>query len=1009
MTREDIESFVDVGKTYTFGDGQIEIVGSVIKISESAVIIQKKDGLKRMLSIENIQTIDEDIESATNEYHILSKDKVSFDEEQMKEASNSVLDITAYSGNMSTVELSPYILSLISSVDFKKYAKMSLLDEKLIETGSFSGNREEAEKSIEALKEYLNDNYKKEISGEFYLTMAKIAYDSSKKYEVPKDFVMSLLGAALVELGDQKIVDSREIDSARSYYIEALKILPDNNDKNHIKASNMLVYSFFTTLTDLQEEIKKREVSECIYLSKYYSNVVENQDNIREFIIATFMLYNNESKASKTVDLIRKSIEETPKLLDGVETELARIQRIEREEMDKDFSDAWKGAYDEYVDQMDQLKSSIALCASDIKMDERVKECKNKIEEIRRKELLFGLDDDNVAEFVKSITDLFEIRKSETVNERINGYRDLHRSIEVDLRNFGNYPSEWSYSAIKEPNTKLLEEIKGRVEELCNKSKPELKISVLNSQAIMNARSVKVEINVKNNEHRQTADAIDIEISCLDNEIKMEEMETFSSVESGEQDTYVMKFQLSENTIRRGNFKINVKVKYKYYINFMTSVDGEESAEFTINIINKAFKKIDNMYAKIVNGTGLKDYPEMFKGRKKLIDKLCASMDLGNGKMNTNRGIVLWGQRRVGKNSVKDHFKEQLKTQYPDAYIHIDIGSIGRLQNSFKNLLLIIVSSTEKEIRRHHKELFEYYKSAGLCELGKQIRTDENYVVLFGEYMQELMEVINEYSNPYTNIPLYYIDEFTYCYEWIMEGKVDGKEFMQFLKSFISDYGICAVLLAQDNMPVWKAEYPNEFNCMDFDNMISYLDKAGTQELVCEPCSIGGESRFNEESVDYIHDLTRGSAYLIDILCDQIIDYLNEAKEAEYVTKYTVENVLLSWIDGEKDFFEETVFEPQYQDTSKVGEDAKRVEEANKSLLSEISVGTKEREFIEKSELRFFEDNAYEFAEDVYERLVKRKVVVEEGSKCKLYMPLLKFMFLKKRGLMDKDALEYVD
>ena len=210
-------------------------------------------------------------------------------------------------------------------------------------------------------------------------------------------------------------------------------------------------------------------------------------------------------------------------------------------------------------------------------------------------------------------------------------------------------------------------------------------------------------------------------------------------------------------------------------------------------------------------------------------------------------------------------------------------------------------------------------------------------------------------------------------------------------------------------MPVWKAEYPNEFNCMDFDNMISYLDKAGTEELVCEPCSIDGESRFNEESVDYIHDLTRGSAYLIDILCNQIIDYLNEAKETEYVTKYTVENVLLSWIEGEKDFFEETIFEAQYQDTSKVGEDAKLVEEANKSLLSEISIATRDREFADKSELRFFSENEREFADDVYERLVKRKIVVEEGNKCKLYMPLLKFMFLKKRGLMDKDALEYVD
>ena len=1025
MKSEDIKLFIEEGRSYLFGDGQTEVVGKVLKISASAVIVQKQNGMKKIISFDNIHTIDEDISVAeiqeSKEAEKGNSVKNPVNDETLKLSSNSVLDITTFSGDGSEVKLSPYLLSLIERIDLKEYSKRSLIEERLITTGKFSGTSEEAENSIKKIKQYLKDDddyekkikqyyeKKKEMSGDLYLVMTRIAYDTSKRCDIPKDYIMTLLGAALVELGDQRIIDFREIDSARSYYIEALKILPSQEDKNHIKAANMLVYSFFTTMSDLQKEIIEDQVSQSEYLSKYYSNLEKYQDNIREFVIASFMLYNDGSKATKVVDMIKESISENSSLLKIVRTEMARIQNKDLDEMDKDFSDAWKGTYDEYVDQMDELKTNIELCALEIKMDEHLKDYKNKIEEIRAKELLFGLDNANVGEFVKVITGLFGIKKCETVNEKINVYRDLHRSIEGDLKNFSNCPSEWSYTAMKEPNTTILEEIKNRVEELCNKSKPQLEISVLNSEAMMSDGSVKIEINVKNGEHCQTADAIDIDVSCLDNEIKTEEVETFSSVESGEQDTYVMKFHLTENTIKQEKFKIAVKVKYKYYMNFMTSVDSEESAEFVIGLISEKFKQIDNRYHKIANGTGLKGYPEMFKGRTELINKLCASMDLGNGKMNTNRGIVLWGQRRVGKNSVKDHFKEQLKMKYPKAYIHIDIKSIGRAQGSFKNLLLLIISSTEKEIKRHHKELFEKYMDAGLCDLSKQIKTDDNYVVSFGEYMQELMDVIHDNSAPYTNIPLYYIDEFTYAYAWIMEGKVDGKEFMQFWKSFISDYGICAVLLAQDNMPVWKAEYPNEFNCMDFDNMISYLDRSGTEELVCEPCPINGKSRFNGESVEYIYNLTRGSAYLIDILCDQIIEYLNEIKETDYVTKYTVENVLLSWIEGDKDFFEETIFEAQYQDTSKVGEAAKNVEKANKELLSEISVETKDKEFTDKATLKFFADNEPDFANEIYERLVKRKILTEDGNKCKLYMPLLKFMFLKKKGLMDKEALENVD
>ena len=1011
MKSEDIKLFIEEGRSYLFGDGQTEVVGKVLKISESAVIVQKQNGMKKIISFDNIHTIDEDISigeiQESKEAEKGNSVKNSVNDEVLKLSSNSVLDITAFSGDGSEVELSPYLLSLIERIDLKKYSKQSLIEERLITTGKFSGTSEEAENSIKKLKQYLKDyddyGKKKEMSGDLYLAMARIAYDTSKRCDIPKDYIMTLLGAALVELGDQKIIDPCKNDSARSYYIEALKILPSQEDKNHIKAANMLVYSFFKVPSDLENDIKNRQVSERENFSKYYDNLAGFQNNIREFIITTFMLYNDGSRATKVVGMIKESICRNQPLLDAVKIDLACIQNKTPEEMDTDFSDAWKDAYDIYTEQMIKLNDSIGLCASEITLEEQLKNHIDQIKEIKSKKILFGDDDDKIGKFIEKITKLIEIRKCETVNEKINVYRDLNSGPSEE------YSTEWSYSAMKEPNEKILEEIKNRVEELCNKSKPQLEISVLNSEAMMSDGSVKIEINVKNREHCQTADAIDIDVSCLDNEIKTEEVETFSSVESGEQDTYVMKFHLTENTIKQEKFKIAVKVKYKYYMNFMTSVDSEESAEFVIGLISEKFKQIDNRYHKIVNGTGLKGYPEMFKGRTELINKLCASMDLGNGKMNTNRGIVLWGQRRVGKNSVKDHFKEQLKMKYPKAYIHIDIKSIGRAQGSFKNLLLLIISSTEKEIKRHHKELFEKYMDAGLCDLSKQIKTDDNYVVSFGEYMQELMDVIHDNSEPYTNIPLYYIDEFTYAYAWIMEGKVDGKEFMQFWKSFISDYGICAVLLAQDNMPVWKAEYPNEFNCMDFDNMISYLDRSGTEELVCEPCPINGKSRFNGESVEYIYNLTRGSAYLIDILCDQIIEYLNEIKETDYVTKYTVENVLLSWIEGDKDFFEETIFEAQYQDTSKVGEAAKNVEKANKELLSEISVETKDKEFADKATLEFFADNEPDFANEIYERLVKRKILTEDGNKCKLYMPLLKFMFLKKKGLMDKEALENVD
>ena len=143
---------------------------------------------------------------------------------------------------------------------------------------------------------------------------------------------------------------------------------------------------------------------------------------------------------------------------------------------------------------------------------------------------------------------------------------------------------------------------------------------------------------------------------------------------------------------------------------------------------------------------------------------------------------------------------------------------------------------------------------------------------------------------------MYYIDEFSYLYEWIETGNMDGKEFMRFWKSFIQDYGICTIIIAQDNIPVWKSRYENEFACMNDDNEITFLEFEGAKELICEPCQTGDKMLYTPEAVELIYELTLGSAYLIVIFCKYVIDYLNK----NYIEKATKTIVQLVF---EKVFF----------------------------------------------------------------------------------------------------------
>lgn len=51
------------------------------------------------------------------------------------------------------------------------------------------------------------------------------------------------------------------------------------------------------------------------------------------------------------------------------------------------------------------------------------------------------------------------------------------------------------------------------------------------------------------------------------------------------------------------------------------------------------------------------------------------------------------------------------------------------------------------------------------------------------------------------------------------------------------------IIIAQDNIPVWKSRYENEFACMNHDNEITYLDYEGAKELICEPCQVADKMK----------------------------------------------------------------------------------------------------------------------------------------------------------------------
>ena len=59
MKREEVLLFIEVGGEYKFFENGCNTVGKVIKVSDTALILQRQDGTKKIVSFDVIQGIDE--------------------------------------------------------------------------------------------------------------------------------------------------------------------------------------------------------------------------------------------------------------------------------------------------------------------------------------------------------------------------------------------------------------------------------------------------------------------------------------------------------------------------------------------------------------------------------------------------------------------------------------------------------------------------------------------------------------------------------------------------------------------------------------------------------------------------------------------------------------------------------------------------------------------------------------------------------------------------------------
>ena len=324
----------------------------------------------------------------------------------------------------------------------------------------------------------------------------------------------------------------------------------------------------------------------------------------------------------------------------------------------------------------------------------------------------------------------------------------------------------------------------------------------------------------------------------------------------------------------------------------------EEALRSTLEI-DEDFEVIKNPYAEHAAGGPVQD-PRMFFGRDDLITNVANSI---LSSRSQSKCVVIYGQYRTGKSSILYHLKTRL--QEDRNLLVLDIGNIGAMldPHSDHSLLYQILWTILQELQ----DTIEDRVNDRMPPLDITFPSDLDFyqhptpLGMFSQIFQDFQRISSRTTEWKEISIVLLIDEFSYLHELIEAGNLPDS-FMKNWKALLQRNFFNAVLVGQDVMPKFKQRYPNEFGTTQ-DERVTYLRQHDAKRLIDEPVRLenphgDSRSRYRGKAIDRILDLTYGSPFYIQILCNRLVDYMNRERSI-LVTEADIEQVKNEMIRGE--------------------------------------------------------------------------------------------------------------
>ncbi|HPZ43825.1 MAG TPA: tetratricopeptide repeat protein [Bacillota bacterium] len=723
-----------------------------------------------------------------------------------------------------------------------------------------------------------------------YLSAAKIA--SIIDEEDPNQFYRYLC-RSFASRGDAAVIENKPLDAAREFYCEALSVYDGCRSRtgDERDAVNALVRFLFSTLGQAQIPIRPNIPS----IDETLEDIVNRhpqRDKVFDYI--ALLVFRSRFAANRVLNRLYYKSSLQAMALEYLKNKgIGVINPIKQLD---DFVRLWDELRRKNFDEVRSVSNELRFLK---KVELTTASLENAI--VRAKglshRLFFDLDLQRIIQLQKILETALDLCKQIAFEEQERLCFQIDGRCHDLLQEIEGGPTKLSVEEMYPVIEAIQIKINARLEELYRSSTPQLLLRLpVESYTPDNNQCIEVQIVVYNEIGCSPAEALEL-IAQEDEDffvLNSPEIRLDSSLRGGDQRIFKVPIRVSEQALNSQTFSLPVYAQYRTRSGEITQTP---IYNFSIRLYSQEeFEEIENHYAAYAEG-GVVGDPDMFYGREELIENAARAI-LESRKQS--KCIVIFGQKRAGKSSILHHLSNKL--QAFKELIILDMGNIGSIIDEHSQIPFIyqilwsilddLKSAIENRINKGFSPLniffpddFEFYAHPSPLMKFKDIFSRYKLTTRDLEDWRNLRIVV-------------LIDEFSYIYEQIVNGKIP-EEFMKNWKAILQENYFSAVLVGQDVMAKFKQRFPNEFGTTQ-DERVSYLKRDDAIKLIDEPIRIGGrqgQSRYRERAIERIIDLTAGSPFYIQIICNRLVEYMNR-KRARLVTEADVEQVKEELIRG---------------------------------------------------------------------------------------------------------------